>query len=274
MPFDVSLCILSWKARTTLRHTLASFRAGNILDQFQERLLFFNAIDTEDREIAAEFGFEALGSPSNVGIFGAVTGLAERAKSSYMLVVENDCPLDVTGGEFSAMLQRAIDDMKAHGVPVFLMRSRRNPGDPFWRRARYERKFRVMRPLGSTTSRPPSSPLRMLFEDWRYPTMKGCAIYAEEDPTVRHPGAIRKSANGNWLTTSKHLSWSNCCYLVKRDFLRDVVLARVKSHPSPVTLNGHQDIESAMKHARWWRRQEFPMGQSEPGPFTHVRLDR
>jgi hypothetical protein len=70
------------------------------------------------------------------------------------------------------------------------------------------------------------------------------------------------------------LSWSNCSFLVRRDFLRNVVLARVRSVPASTTLNGQQDIEAAMKRRRWWRRQRIPMGQSEPGPFTHVRLDR
>jgi hypothetical protein len=159
-------------------------------------------------------------------------------------------------------------------IPVFLMRSRREPGEPFWRRERYERRFRLIEPLGSGR-RFPAPPLwRRLYEDLRKPTMRGGSIYAEEIPSERHPAVVSRSANGNWITTSQHLSWSNCCYLVRRDFLRDVVLARVRSHPSPIQLNGHQDIEAAMKHDRWWRRQRFPMGQSEPGPFTHVRLDR
>ena len=154
------------------------------------------------------------------------------------------------------------------------MRSRREPGEPFWRRSRYESRFRVIEPLGGGERNPMPPLWRRLYEDFRRPALRGCAIYAEETPSDRHPDVVHKSANGNWITTSEHLNWSNCCFLSRREFLRDVVLNRVRSHPSATHLNGHQDIEAAMKRDRWWRRQRFPMAQSEPGPFTHIRLDR
>ena len=271
---NVAFCLLSWKAHATLRHTLTSFAKAGILDLFAERFIFFNELDETDRALAKEFGFVALGSPVNVGIFGGVNRLADEAQARHILLVENDCPLATSRGGFIAMTRSALADMDELGVPVFLMRSRREPGEPFGRRSRYESRFRVIEPLGGRTRNKMPTILRRIYEDWRRPTVRGCAIYAEENPAERHPGVVRRSANGNWVTTSQHLSWSNCCYLVRGDFLRDVVLARVRSHPSTVTLNGHQDIESAMKHERWWRRQRFPMGQSEPGPFTHIQLDR
>ncbi len=271
---SVALCLLSWKAHATLRHTLDSFAEAGILDLFGERLIYFNEIDGNDRELAKAYGFRALGSPVNVGIFGAIDRLAAEVQSPHILSVENDCPIATSRGGFIAMMRSALADMDERDIPVFLMRSRREPGEPFWRRSRYERRFRVIEPLGSGRRNPMPPLWRRLYEDLRKPTMRGGSIYAEETPSDRHPGVVSRSANGNWITTSQHLSWSNCCYLVRSDFLRDVVLARVRSHPSPIELNGHQDIEAAMKHNRWWRRQQFAMGQSEPGPFTHVRLDR
>ena len=53
-----------------------------------------------------------------------------------------------------------------------------------------------------------------------------------------------------------------------------VVLNRVRTHPSRTTLNGTQDIEAALKEGNWWRKLNVPIGQCEPGPFTHERLDR
>lgn len=271
---EVAFCVLSWRAHATLCHTLTSFAAAGILDLFAERLIFFNEIDETDRAIARSFGFAAMGSPTNIGIFGGVDGLAGAAKAPNILFVENDCPLATSRAGLIAMVRSALADMDAESVPVLLMRSRRNPGEPFWRRSRYESRFRIVQPLGGSRRNGLPPLWRRIYEDLRRPSARGCAIYAEENPAERHPRIVRRSANGNWITSSQHLSWSNCCFLARRDFLRNVVLRRVRTAPAAVTLNGHQDIEAALKAGGWWRRQRLPIGQSEPGPFTHIRLDR
>lgn len=273
---DVTLAMISWKAHATVQHTLASYQTAGILDLFGAKKIHFNEISDADREIAGRFGFDYSGTPGNVGIFGAVDAIAATVTAPYILSLENDCPL-VTGREgLVEMLGSALHDMALFDVPVFLMRSRRQPGEPFWRRARYEERFRPVWPLGTDAShrQPMTNIVQRAYEDIRRNSLRGSAIYAEEDPTLRHPGVIKKSPHGNWLTNSRHLNWSNCCVLVRTDFLRDVVLERVRRFPALSTLNGHQDIEAALKVNGWWRRQHFPMGQSEPGPFTHQRLDR
>lgn len=273
---DVTLAMISWKAHATVQHTLASYEAAGILNLFSDRLVHFNEISAADREIADRFGFVASGTADNVGIFGAVDALARQARTPYILSLENDCPLVTDRSGFIDMMGRALTDMRTRDVPTFLMRSRREPGEPFWRRSRYESKFHVVWPLGSDPAqrRPMPHTLVRAYEDIRRAALRGSAIYAEEDPTLRHPHVIHKSAQGNWLTTSHCLSWSNCCVLVRTDFLRDVVLDRVRRFPAKATLNGHQDIEAALKAKGWWRSQGFAIGQSEPGPFTHQRLDR
>jgi hypothetical protein len=273
---DVTLAMISWKAPATVRHTLTSYRQADIVSLFGQTLIHFNEITADDQAIADEFGVTAIGAAENLGIYGGVASLAEHTRTRMFLLVENDCPLDTDRDGFIAMVSSVLADMSEHDVPVFLMRSRRNPGEPFWRRARYEKHFRVVWPLGSgaETQRKKIPLVRRVYEDNRRPTLRGAAIYAEEDPTVRHPDCISRSTHGNWLTSSRHLQWSNCCVMVRNDFLRTVVLERVRTHPSTTTLNGQQDIEASLKAGKWWRRQNFPMGQCEPGPFTHVRLDR
>ena len=273
---DVTLAMISWKAHATVRHTLASYQAADILSLFGDRRIHFNEMSEADREIADHYGFAHSGTPGNVGIFGAVDAVAQGVRTPFILSLENDCPLVTDRAGFIDMLGRAMADMRALDVPVFLMRSRREPGEPFWRRSKYESKFQVVWPLGSDAGerRPIPHTVVRTYEDVRRRALRGSAIYAEEDPTLRHPSVIKKSANGNWLTNSGCLSWSNCCFLARTDFLRDVVLDRVRRFPAPSTLNGHQDIEAALKARGWWRQQGFAMGQSEPGPFTHQRLDR
>ena len=271
---ELTLGMISWKAHKTVAHTLQSYEQAGVLDVFGARRIHFNEISDADRAIAARFGFEASGTATNVGIFGAVETLAAATASPYFLLVENDCPVLPDRDGFIAMVGSVLADMRTLDINVFQMRSRRQPGDPFWRRERYEKRFRVVWPLGSDCRRTMTHPLVRLWEDNRRSSLRGSAIYAEEDPTLRHPAIISKTSNGNWLTRAHYLQWSNCCVLVATDFLRDVVLEHVRRHPAPTTLYGQQDIEAALKGNHWWRRQSFSIGQCEPGPFTHQRLDR
>ncbi len=273
---DVTLGLTSWQAPGTLAHTLSSYAQAGILEMFGAAHIHFNAISACDRELAARYGLSATGTPDNIGIFGAVDGNARQTRTRYLLSVENDCPLVTDGTGFATMLSSALTDMVEFDCPVFQMRSRRQPGDAFNRRARYEARFRVTCPIDAqpTACKTPIHPLVRLYEDCRKPSLRACALYSEEDPAARHPTLIKRSPRGNWLTSSRHLNWSNNCVLVRTDFLRDVILERVRSHPSPKRVNGHQDIEAALKIGRWWRYQDIRMGQSEPGPFTHQRLDR
>ena len=126
---DTTLSILSWKQHDVLRNTLQSFVRNGVSDLFPARRIFFNEIDQADRDVAAEFGFEAIGSEANVGIFGGATGLAAACTTEFMLFVENDCPAIVSADAFFDGMTRATADMRTHNVPVFSMRSRRRPGE-------------------------------------------------------------------------------------------------------------------------------------------------
>ncbi len=276
-PFPgVTLGMISWRAPETVRHTLESYAQAGILDLFAARRIHFNEISAADQAIAQAHGFEVTGSNDNLGIFGAVDRLAREVTTPYLLSLENDCPLVATRDELGAMLNSALADMAALDIPVFILRSRREPGEAFARRERYERRFRPVWPIGQPQPDPLVRPhlLVRAYEDRRKSALRGCAIYAEEDPALRHPGVIKRSPNGSWVTSSRYLNWTNNAILVRTDFLRDVVLARVHSHPAKTSLNGHQDIEAALKRDHWWARQNILMGQSEPGAFTHKRFDR
>ncbi len=273
---DITLSVLSWQQRDVLERTLASFRSRGIDDLFPNRRIFFNTITGEDRNLAQAYRFEAIGDAANIGIFGGFKGLVDACTTEFLLFVENDCPAIVAQNDFRDVTTRAIADMREHNCPVFSMRSRRQPGEAFDRRLRYEKYFRIEQPLATTpdetsSKRQPTATHMRIYENLRRPSLRGCALFAEEHPDLRHPALITQTNHGNWLTTSQVLNWSNNCLLAKTDFLRDTVIPHVEAHPAPSTINGHQDIEAALKQDRWWQRQRIPMGQAEPGPLTHQR---
>lgn len=273
--FDIALCTLSWRAPVTLRHTLDSYRSAGIDTLFAQRWCYFNEITDDDRAVARDAGYEVLGTTDNVGIFGGMAALAAAAGCRFLLLTENDCPSVVGPDELSRMLAGVLADMADHDCPVFSLRSRYDPGDKFDRRTRYEAKFVVDWPLGAPApTRRPAPALWRRWEDRRRAKTRGSAIFALERPDLRHPDVIRRTAGGHWITTSRVLGWSNQSILVDAAFYRSVILQRVRDYPAASTVNGHQDIEAALKRDGWWAKQNVPMGQAEPGAFTHRRLDR
>ena len=89
----LSIGLLSWRAHKTLRKTLDSYRASDLMGCADEFKVFFNEISEEDRALAAEYGVEAAGSPENLGIWGGMDGAAAALKGDYILLLQNDCPV-------------------------------------------------------------------------------------------------------------------------------------------------------------------------------------
>jgi hypothetical protein len=273
----LALGILSWRAPATLAATLETYAAGGLFSRFEEKRAYFQEISDEDRAIAARFGLNAEGTAANTGIEGGVRALLEGTSADLILLLENDCPLVVAGEVAADALARAVMDMATHDVPVFRMRSRRQPGDDFTRTDKYQGLFGVRDALDSDIAFHAPSPLRAFARRTLRPRkaerFRGDAVYVERDPVTAQPGAVRTSDNGNYLTDSRFLNWSNQSVLVRPVFMLETLLPGVAAHPSKRTIAGAQDIERAANR-RWWRDLRVPIGISDPGLFTHSRLDR
>ena len=277
-PFDsVTLGILSWRAPETLRASLETYAREELFSLFARVVIYFQEMSDADRALAAEYGIEAHGSAANTGIFGGVEALARIAETDHLLILENDCPLVESHATAAAALASALADMAALDLPVMRLRSRRDPGEKFTRLGKYVAHYRVRDPLpgADLPANPPAwrAWVRRLMRPGKARALKASAIYAETHPDRRQPGAVARSANGNWLTRSPFINWSNQSILVRRAWLDEVILERVRTHPSSRPLNGFQDIERAV-NGRWWRALDVPVGVSEPGIFSHRRLDR
>ena len=234
-------------------------------------LLFANEMTGEDAKIAAAYGVNITGSHTNIGIYGGFQALSDDLDTDILLLVENDCPLIVDQATVAGVIERAVADMADGTVPIFNLRSRHQPGYRFTRSDKYRAFYRLRAPLDSSMTRISVwSRLRAMCKYGNGRQFAAMAVYLEVDPVVAQPQVLRRSAHGNWLSDSQCHNWTNQSILVRRDFYRGVILERVRTHPDPRTINGHQDIERAV-NGRWWRRQRFPIGFSDPGAFTHAR---
>lgn len=273
----LALGILSWRAPETLAATLQTYAAGGLFDLFTEKRVYFQEISDEDRAVAAHYGLTAEGTDANTGIEGGVRALVGGTRAELILLLENDCPLVVDPETAKEALHRAAADMARHDIPVFRMRSRRHPGENFTRTDKYQSLFAVRGPLDSDIHIHTPSPLGILARRSLRPLkarrFRGDAAYVERDPVSAQPKAIRVSDHGNFLTDSRFINWSNQSVLVRPDFMRDILFPGVEANPSNRVIAGVQDLERAANR-RWWRAARVPIGISEPGLFTHSRLDR
>lgn len=272
----IGLGILSWRAPRTLAASLATYEAGGLFDLFDEQRVFFQEITAEDRETGLRHGLDVDGSKSNLGIEGGVRELVEGTDADLLLLLENDCPLLADAATARDTLARAVADIETHDLPVFRLRSRRQPGENFTRPLKYQRFFPVHDPLNTKvdilTASPFSAALRRTLRPAKANRFRAEAIHVERDPAARQPRAVRASGNGNWLSDSRYMTWSNQSVMVRPEWMLNVLFPGVAAHPSKRTIGGAQDIERAANR-RWWRDLRVPIGFSDPGLFTHARLD-
>lgn len=96
-----------------------------------ERIIFFQEITDEDRKIAEQFGYQAHGSPINVGIANGYKSLVALATGDLFLFLENDWELIEDPKE---PLYKAADILNNHAADVVRFRHRQKPGNPLWSR--------------------------------------------------------------------------------------------------------------------------------------------
>jgi hypothetical protein len=270
------LGILSWKAPRTIAATLANHATAGLPGHFARAAVFFQEMAEGDAALADRFGYEALGTADNLGIFGGVKALAGALEAEFLLLLENDHILADPAANIADSLARAVAELH-DGVTVVRLRSRALPGDGRAGLDKYLRAFAVHDPLPGTDSPlvcagPVERTLRLVLRGPRERLRQAVGVHAERDPVARHPGVIRRSAHGNFLASSAYAPWTNQCYLIRRDFLLGTLLpmAEADAMSGPPA---SRTIETNLPR-RWWREGGFTVAFADPGLFTHRRLDR
>ena len=273
---SLGLGILSWRAPLTLAATLQNYAENGLFEHFDQCLLFCQELSEHDRQVAQRFALPIDGSVQNLGILGGVTQLLERLETEYVVLLENDCPLMETGAEAGRQLGAALADLQAGVAQLFRLRHLQQPGEGFCTLGKYLR-YHPVRDSWLDSRMTEQSPGLRWVRRWLRPgkarRLSGIAAYAERHPELYFAEVFHRSQNGNLITSSHYLNWTNQSILVKRRWMLDTLLPWVAAHPSRRTVNGFPDIEKEL-NGRWWRRQAIPIGLTTPGLFTHRRLDR
>lgn len=263
----LGLGILSWHGYDSVRASLESYRAGGLLDFFDEKLLFLPEISAKGQALGAEFGLRTAGTPRNLGILGGFQAMAEQMTSPYVLLAENDYQLIVPGEKAYAALKTARDSLTVGQAQVWRFRHLQQPGDVF-DLAKHERYWPA--PSGSVFQQIVAA-ARRLVRPGKARRLSGFAPYIYKDPEVRFPRDIQRTAAGDYLVSSRILNWANNIFMIRRDFFLDEIISAALAHQGGRLVNGFPTIETELNRSRWWREKGFWIGVSNPGLFTHAR---
>ncbi len=190
----MTIGILSWGARETLKNTLNSYRNLGLKELDDEAIIFFQEITNEDREIAAEYGYIAEGSPINVGIANGYKSLVAHATGEFFLFLENDWELLEDPKQ---VISDAKKLLKQNVVDVVRLRHRKNPGNPLWSKV-YEG-----RELDGQA---------FLLD----------SLHWKSDPDHNFAGLINK-VDDWYFTTAQFANWTNNPTMFRTDWLRTIL---------------------------------------------------
>lgn len=263
---DLSLAIITWRNFEKLELTLKSYQEGGLFDVIKDCILVSQETSEAERNIAKRYGLRLLENPTNLGIEGAWRCALENIKSSYCLVLENDCPLIESKVTTFIELNSAKEMLENGTADVVRLRSRRAPGAKFYNIEKYSRYYEI-EPTSADWTMKLIKKLRRSLRPLKATRLSGSSVYALSQPEKRHK-RIKRIPNDTFLVPSSILNWTNQSVMINKDFMVDTLLERVKTHPSSRALNGFQDIERAL-NSRWWRRRNFTIAVSS-GLFSHM----
>jgi hypothetical protein len=88
---SITICYLSWKRNEVFDQTLKSHRDNGLFDLIlpENRIVFFQEISQQDKQLADKYNIKWIGNEKNVGILSAFITLLENCKTDYFIFCEN-----------------------------------------------------------------------------------------------------------------------------------------------------------------------------------------
>jgi hypothetical protein len=218
---ELTIAVLSWGAHRTLRNTLDSYRRFGL--DAKQKVIFFQEIGGEDIAIAKEYGFDYIGTRTNIGISGGYRELLKASEQPLFLFLENDWELIEPA--FNQIL--AAKSLLTFGqADVVRLRHRMRPGAPLW----------TAQFAGNELSRP-----EHLLD----------SLHWTPNPELIFPDYISK-VGGWYFTKAKYANWTNNPAMFGTEWVQHIIGPR---------LSPNNDIELDIQ--QWWQEQFFTVAQGQ-----------
>ena len=277
----IGIGILSWKAHSTLIHSLQSYNS-NFLSFFDKKIIYFSDISDEDKAIANKHGWDYAGG-INEGIAVGMKKLAENLDTDYVLLLQNDNPLIEDWVFATRHIQRAVNMLNEGKADLARMRHRWKVGEGFADVTKYLKYFPLFRmdknfepdvhdsdKLNYSDSM--DKKLLRLFRMTKAHRLKGRSVFIEKFPNDLYPKYIKPEGHF-FVIDSAILDFTDQCLLISRDLWLNVFVPFIEANPvSTRSSNGFQAPELCINKSKWWRKSHFKILQGQ-GIFTHARYD-
>jgi len=219
----MTIAILSWGYHETLINSLESYKKFGLDKLDEDKVIFFQEYSPGDADIAAEYGYDAFGSPENIGIAEAYKLLAAYASGEFFLFLENDWLL-LEDATYAILDGEALLEIGAADLVRY--RHRYEPGNPLWTKQFQGREY--------------DRPTHLLD-----------CVHWEEHPEKFTEIAELNSYTKWYRTTAKNANWTNNPHMARTEFIRSSIVPHLGGD------NIERDLQS------WWQKQDFKVIQGK-----------
>ena len=265
---NIGLGILCWKSYDCLTAQLDTHKKNGFLELFDEKIVYFQEIDDEGRELANQYGLQAKGRIDNQGIYGGFRGMAESMSSEYVLLLENDH--QITKGQESAIKQlndglKILKENKAVvvGYECVSQTHSRKAKNLYNRFYPDESANIIKKTIGKIMRTIKAKKAKIMMTRAPYNIMQ---------PENKLAQYKRDKETNFLLISSRHRTWSNRAFLINKNFFINTILQQVEDSHIQRLINGYKDIQAQLNHSEWWKSQDYTIGIADPGMFTHLRI--
>lgn len=240
----LSVGILSWNSKQTLKNTLNSYKENGLFDVVDDVILFFQSYSKDDIKLANEYNISFIAFKDNIGIGNAFLKLAQIANNDNILLLEHDWQLIEHKNIVYDELKLGIELLNSNHDCI-RYRHRKNPGYPLYTKLAYENnELNHYDQIIELTS----------------PHLIECCHWIDNVDQI-FPDKIQKE-NSYYITTSRWSAFTNNPCMYKKDFY--IKCIDQFKHKSLLLEN---DI------SYWWARQNFKIAWNN-GLFTHNDIDK
>ena len=209
---NITIGYLSWKRPEVFIQTLESHKQNGLFDIIppENRLIFFQEITDQDKEIAKKYDCNYIGNKNNIGILNAFIELVEACKTPYFIFSENDWNLIEDKDTTKKIIDDCINLLKNNKADIIRLRHRKYPGHPL-----------------------NSQPKNM--DEWVKSDISVFPFKLESLSWLQNPnnsyGDLFEEYDGNYkwyITSLEHQKWSNNIFIGKTDYIKNNIIEFIK----------------------------------------------
>lgn len=205
---EITIGYLTWKRYDILEQTLKSHKENGLFEIIppENRIIFFQEISQQDRNIANKYNLNTFGNKKNIGILNAFIELVKNCKTKYFIFCENDWLLIENKELCRNVFNDCIQLLDNNEKNIIKLRHIKNPGSPLY-------------------SRPYNINIWLSENYHGFPYKLESLSWLNNPNDFYKPGVLNEiQYKYKWYsTTLEHQKWSNNIFIANTSFLKNTI---------------------------------------------------